>query len=85
MTNETQTRADIIAASYKAREQEVMLYQINIDNYSLAIKEIASLPADEQVELSAFLSQLEALLASEMLEQKKSKIMLSVLKQQMEV
>jgi len=79
---EHKTREEILADSLTAREQEVMYYQINIDNYSLALQQIASLPPDEQVELTDFAKQLRELLASEKLEQKKAKIMLEVIKKQ---
>jgi len=84
MTEKTtpQTREEIITSALEAREQEVMHYQINIDNYAIALQEINSLPIDEQVELSAFVDQLKTLLATEKLEQKKAKIMLNVMKQQ---
>jgi hypothetical protein len=59
-----------------------MHYQINIDNYSLALQQIDLLPPDEQVELREFTKQLKELLISEKLEQKKSKIMLAVMKAQ---
>lgn len=85
MTNKNQTtREEILAQALDARVQEVMHYQINIDNYTLALKEIAALPTAEQQELTKFAEQLSGLLASEKLEQKKAQIMLSVLKQQME-
>ncbi len=76
------TKDEILNIALDARVQEVMHYQINIDNYTLALQEIASLPVDEQVELSAFRDQLAGLLAAEILEQKKSKIMLEVIKKQ---
>lgn len=81
-TIETKTREQILADALTAREQEVMHYQINIDNYTLALAEISKLPVDEQSELQSFADQLRSLLASEKLEQKKSKIMLSILQQQ---
>jgi len=77
-----QTREEILKASLDAREQEVMHYQINIDNYILALEEISKLPSDERNELSSFVDQLDSLLTSEKIEQKKAKIMLSVIKQQ---
>lgn len=77
-----QTREQIITAALEGREQEVMHYQINIDNYSLALQQIDLLPPDEQVELREFTKQLKELLVSEKLEQKKSKIMLAVIKSQ---
>jgi hypothetical protein len=69
--------------SLEGREQEVMTYQINIDNYALALEEIGSLPPDERNELSDFAEQLRTLLTSEKLEQKKAKIMLAVVKKQL--
>ena len=85
MKKETsQTREEILATSLDARTQEVMHYQINIDNYTLALEEIASLPEQDREELKPFANQLRDLLASEMLEQKKAKIMLAVIKKQVE-
>lgn len=89
MTNPTETtkevtREEILANSLTTREQEVMHYQINIDNYAIALEEIDSLPPEERVEMSAFASQLAELLASEKLEQKKAKIMLAVVKKQIQ-
>jgi hypothetical protein len=86
MKNQTetqpQTREEILKASLDARIQEVMHYQINIDNYTLALEKISKLPLDELHELSTFVEQLNILLASEKIEQKKAKIMLAVIKQQ---
>jgi len=76
------TREEIISGALEARVQEVMHYQINIDNYTLALQEINFLPINEKVELTAFVEQLTSLLASEKLEQKKAKIMLSVMQKQ---
>ena len=78
-----QTREEILAASLDARIQEVMHYQINIDNYAIALEEIGNLPPDERAELSAFTNQLRELLTSEKLEQKKAKIMLAVIQKQL--
>ena len=69
----SQTREEILASSLAAREQEVMHYQINIDNYTLAFEEISKLPPDERLELASFSEQLQTLYASEKLEQKKAK------------
>jgi len=80
--NKPQTREEILTASLDARIQEVMNYQINIDNYAIALEEISNLPPDERSELSAFTEQLRTLLASEKLEQKKAQIMLAVIKRQ---
>jgi hypothetical protein len=77
-----QTREEILASALEAREQEIMHYQINIDNYTLALDEISQLSVDERAELSAFAEQLRTLLTSEKLEQKKAQIMYSVVKKQ---
>jgi len=79
-----QTREEILASALEAREQEIMHYQINIDNYTLALDEISQLSVDEKAELSAFAEQLRTLLTSEKLEQKKAQIMYSVVKKQVD-
>ena len=71
-----------MATSLDARIQEVMHYQVNIDNYVLALEEIDNLPPNERDELSAFAEQLRTLLIGERLEQKKARIMLCALKRQ---
>lgn len=82
--NETpKTREEILQSALDARVQEVMHYQINIDNYTLALERISVLDADERAELSGFADQLRGLLASERLEQKKAKVMLAVMQQQL--
>lgn len=80
---EPKTREEILRINYEARVQEVMHYQINIDNYTLALENIAIMSADDRAELSGFADQLRGLLASERLEQKKAKVMLAVLQQQL--
>lgn len=77
-------KQDILTSALQARQQEVMHYQINIDNYTLALKEIDNMSEPDKAELSAFSQQLKDLLASEKLEQKKAKVMLSVIEQQLE-
>ena len=76
------TREEILEASLEARIQEVMGYQINIDNYTIALSEIGKKSQADQAELSEFSDQLRNLLASEKLEQKKAEIMLAVIQQQ---
>ena len=80
---EPKTREEILRVNYDARIQEVMHYQINIDNYTLALANIAAMAADERSELLVFAEQLTGLLASERMEQKKAKVMLEVLRQQL--
>lgn len=77
------TREEILQTNLDARKQEVMHYQINIDNYTLALANIAAMAADERSELLVFADQLTGLLASERMEQKKAKVMLEVLRQQL--
>jgi hypothetical protein len=74
-------RLEILAQSLVAREQEVMGYQINIDNYTLAIEHIKSTGDSD---LDEFLKKLQGLLTSEKLEQKKAMVMHHVVKQQLE-
>ena len=75
-------KQEILKEALVAREQEVMGYQINIDNYTIALEEISKLPIEEKTELSGFADQLQTLLSSEKLEQKKAKIMLAVIQRQ---
>ena len=77
------TREEILQTNLDARKQEVMHYQINIDNYTLALANIAAMAADERSALLVFADQLTGLLASERMEQKKAKVMLEVLRQQL--
>jgi hypothetical protein len=77
------TKNEILSQALEARVQEVINYQINIDNYTIALKKIAELSTEEQQELSAFAEQLRGLLVSEILEQRKAKIMLSVIEEQL--
>jgi len=76
------TREEILQSAANARAQEIMHYQINIDNYTLALEEISQMSSDDQSELSEFTNQLSSLLSAEKLEQKKAKIMLAVLQKQ---
>lgn len=82
MTNGPEYRKSVLQAALSAREQEVMHYQINIDNYTLALERVGEL-ADP--DLGKFAEQLHTLLASEVFEQKKAKIMLDVIRKQVEV
>lgn len=81
---EKQTREEILSSALEAREQEIMHYQINVDNYTIALEKIGALDSSERAELSGFAEQIRNLLCSEQLEQKKAKIMLAVIKQQLE-
>ena len=72
-------RKEILTAALEARVKEVTEYQVNIDNYRLAIEKIGD---DE--ELRPFKQQIQALLTSSLLEQRKAQIMLDVIRSQTE-
>lgn len=72
-------RKEILTAALDARIKEVTEYQVNIDNYRLAIERIGD---DE--ELQPFKQQIQTLLASSRLEQRKAQIMLDVIRSQTE-
>ena len=74
------TRHDILTQSIEARENDIMLYQINIDNYRAAIANIEANHPD----LSDFADQLQDLLQSSLREQKKEQIMLAAIKANLE-
>lgn len=73
------TKEELLLDALEARKQEVLCYQINIDNYTLALEEIANLSIEDRAEIASFAEMLRSQLASEILEQKKAKIMLTVL------
>jgi uncharacterized protein YchJ len=78
-----QERIKILTDAAEHRSREVMHHQINIDNYRLAIAEIDANHADDAT-LVEFKARLEELLASSIVEQSKEKIILKVIKQQLE-
>jgi hypothetical protein len=76
------TKLETLSQARDARVAEVLYYQINIDNYTLAIEEIDRL---QDAELSEFKQQLQSMLKSEILEQKKAKVLLTVIEKQLEL
>jgi hypothetical protein len=74
-------KIEILKTALEGREQELLGYQINIDNYTLAIEHIEALGDHE---LAEFCQQLKDRLVTEKLEQKKSKVIYDVIKQQLE-
>jgi hypothetical protein len=70
---------EILTSALDGRIKEVTEYQVNITNFSLAIERIGDDP-----ELQEFKQQLQALLSSSMLEQRKAQIMLEVIQSQLE-
>lgn len=72
-------RKEILTTALDTRIKEVTEYQVNIDNYRLAIERIGD---DE--ELQPFKQQIQTLLVSSLLEQRKAQIMLDVIRSQTE-
>ncbi|NLY59644.1 MAG: hypothetical protein GX071_14070 [Gammaproteobacteria bacterium] len=73
-----QYRNEILTSALEAREREVIEYQVNIDNFTSAIQKCGDDP-----ELAEFRGNLEALLSSSKLEQRKAEIMLEVIQEQL--
>ena len=71
-----------LRAAKEHREKEVLYHQINIDNYRLAIALIDEEWSADST-LAPFRAQLEELLAASVLEQKKERILLKVITQQL--
>ena len=76
-----QTRAQIVAEAIAMREHSIMLYQINIDNYTYAIEDIDSTENPSQ-DLIQYRNQLVQLLVSERREQSKEQVILRALQTQ---
>ena len=74
------TKLEILKPALEARENDLLGYQINIDNYTLAI---AKMEAENDPELLDFCKNLKELLRTEKLEQKKTKVIYDVIKQQL--
>ena len=70
---------EILTSALEGRERELIEYQVNIDNYRLALTKIA----DDDEELLPFKQQLENLLSSSLLEQRKSQIIRDVIAEQL--
>jgi hypothetical protein len=72
-------KKEILTDALQQRDIEILGYQINIDNYKLAID-----LAKKDPDLESFTENLHNLLISSILEQKKAKIMYEVIKKQVE-
>ena len=82
MTTLDEERIKILTDAYEHRQREVMHHQINIDNYRLALDEIAEkYPEDEA--MAEFANRLRDLLASSIIEQAKEVIMRDVMAKQL--
>lgn len=77
------TKIEILKQALEHREQEVLHHQINIDNYILALEEIEINYKDDK-DLIGFKEQLQNLLSSSIIEQRKEIIMRNVIKKQVE-
>ena len=77
MINKTYQQ-EILTTALDARIKEVTEYQVNIDNFRLAIARIGDDP-----ELQQFKEQISGLMQSSVLEQKKAQIMLEVIQSQL--
>lgn len=82
------TKYEILTEALSARKDEILGYQINIDNYRLAIEKIdrehgGTSPLD--IAMKEFRQQLDGLLQSSLIEQRKAKIIHDVIEQQLEV
>lgn len=75
------TKQETLKVNHQARVDEVLNYQINIDNFRLALEEVER---RSDPDLEGFKAQLQELLASSILEQKKAQIMLDVIASQLE-
>jgi len=71
-------KQEILTQTLEMRQREVTEYQVNIDNFILAIAQIGSDP-----DMQEFKQQLVDLLDSNQREQRKSQIMLDVIQAQL--
>jgi hypothetical protein len=72
-------RIETLTNALEGRRREITEYQINIDNFRLAIDKIK----DDDIELQSFKAHLQTLLQENIIEQRKSQIMLEVIEQQL--
>lgn len=83
MIDLNEERTKILTDAYEHRQREVMHHQINIDNYKLALVEIAENYADSPA-MAEFANRLHELLSSSLVEQAKEIIMRDVMAKQLE-
>ena len=82
MTTLEEERIKILTDAYEHRKREVMHHQINIDNYTLALAEIAEKHPEDEA-MAEFANRLRDLLASSIVEQAKEVIMRDVMAKQL--
>lgn len=70
-------KSELITNAIESRRREVTEYQVNIDNYRMAIDRIK-----DDAEMKEFKEHLENLLSASVREQRKAQLMLDVLELQ---
>lgn len=75
-------RLNMLINAHEQRQREVMHHQINIDNYTLALAEIAE-KHPENANMTEFANRLQELLASSLVEQAKEVVMRDVMAKQL--
>lgn len=81
--NLEQERMNILSQAVESRRREIMHYQINIDNYGMAIAEIER-NYSGNADMLEFAEHLKDLRASSIREQTKERILLKVIEKQLE-
>jgi hypothetical protein len=81
MTDPQPTKLEILTQNAEMRRASVEAYQMNIDNYTLAVADINENFSGDP-EMQAFKTRLEELLVTERREQGKERIMLRALETQ---
>lgn len=74
-------KAEILTSALAGREEEILLYQINIDNYRLAISRIQKDYPDNE-DLASFREELQARLQEERRQQLRAVIIRDVISSQ---
>lgn len=70
---------EILTNALEQRRKEIIEYQVNIDNYNIAI---ASITPDDEL-MQPFKEHLQSLLSSTIIEQRKSQIIFNAISQQL--
>lgn len=73
----------ILSDAIAGRKREIMMYQINIDNYDLMLNSGADDDAEIASDMADYRKRIKDLLRSERVEQAKSKMVLSALEAQL--
>lgn len=75
-------RQEVLASALAVRNDEILTYQINIDNYSLAIDKINANHSDDS-NLLAFRDELQVRLEHEQFQQARARIIRDVIADQL--